>query len=114
MSTHAPGNTRLYTVASVSLVTGIESRPRFDLAPMNHAAACNFMDACRSRHTDYMLIDWPEDQPFPRPPMFATGYRRDKDKTIIATRTHAGPHDISHESMPDGSTFRFHPPIRCF
>lgn len=24
------------------------------------------------------------------------------------------PHDVTHETMPDGSTHRFHRPIRCF
>lgn len=27
---------------------GVKGAPRLDLAPMNHAAACNFMDACRT------------------------------------------------------------------
>lgn len=57
-----------------------ELPPRYDLAPMNHAAACNWMDACRNHHTDYRLTPWPAEVPHPAPPMIATGYRRDKDK----------------------------------
>lgn len=49
--------------------------PRYDLAPMNHAAACNFMEACRTGTTDYRLHPWPDDVPHPKPPMLAASYR---------------------------------------
>jgi hypothetical protein len=71
---------KLYTVASINRKSGKQEPPRYDLAPMNHAAACNFMDACRNRDTDYVIIDWPDHIPHPKPPMLADGYRRDKDK----------------------------------
>jgi len=57
-----------------------EGKPRFDLRPMNHPAACNWMDACRDDWTDYRLIDWPEDVPLSGIPLIADKYRRDKDK----------------------------------
>lgn len=70
---------KLYAVVPVYLkprASGAkEGSPRLDLAPMNHPAACNWMDACRDRYTDYLLIDWPADAPHPKPPMLATGYR---------------------------------------
>ena len=68
---------KLYAVVGILRKTKKET-PRFDLAPMNHAAACNFMDSCRNQFTDYRLIDWPENQPHPKPPICADGYRRDK------------------------------------
>lgn len=66
---------KLYTVASIWRSTGRVSAPRFDLTPMSHAAACNFMDACRSDFTDYKLIPWPESVPIQSPPLHAAGYR---------------------------------------
>jgi len=70
--------TKLYAVVSILRKTKKETT-RFDLAPMNHAAACNFMDACRNEFTDYRLIEWPASQPQLKPPMFADGYRRQKN-----------------------------------
>lgn len=54
-----------------------EAKPRFDLRPMNHAAACNWMEACRDQWTDYRLIEWPADVAWPSSPMLAAKYRRD-------------------------------------
>ena len=59
--------------------------PRYDLRPMNHAAACNWMDACRNHHTDYMIHPWPDDVPHPGPPLIVGRYRRDKDKQTATT-----------------------------
>ena len=59
---------------------GTELPPRFDLKPMNHKAACNWMDSCRNEFTDYRLMEWPESEPFSCKPIIADGYRRDKDK----------------------------------
>lgn len=50
--------------------------PRYDLRPMNHAAACNWMDACRNQWTDYEIHPWPADVPHPGKPILAKGYRR--------------------------------------
>jgi hypothetical protein len=66
---------KLYAVVSIYRKTGQETT-RFDLRPMNHAAACNFMDSCRNEFTDYRLIDWPENQPYEGKPLYADGYRR--------------------------------------
>ncbi len=70
----------LYAVVTVFLKIKKEPEPRFDLAPMNHAGACNWMDSCRNKYTDYRLIEWPAHQPHPKPPIYADGYRRDQDK----------------------------------
>lgn len=59
-----------------------EGAPRFDLSPMNHAAACNWMHNCRTYFTDYRLTPWPADVPFPSPPLFAERYNSE----LIATR----------------------------
>lgn len=71
---------KLYTVISINRETSKESPPRYDLAPMNHAAACNFMDSCRTEYTDYRIHPWPDDVAAAEPPLIANGYRRDKDK----------------------------------
>lgn len=70
----------LYTVVAISRKTGVEQPPSYDLRPMNHAAACNFMDACRNAVTDYRIHPWPEDIPFPGEPSLADSYRRDQDR----------------------------------
>ena len=56
-----------------------EQPPRLDLAPMNHAAACNWMQACRNHWTDYRLTIWPESVSHSKPPMLANGYRETAD-----------------------------------
>ena len=71
--------TCLYAVVPISKEKG-ELAPRFDLAPMNHAAACNFMDACRNSHTDYRLEYWPEEVAHPKPPQYRDAYRRDQKR----------------------------------
>ena len=76
---------KLYTVTPIRRKTGEELPPRYDLRPMNHAAACNFMDACRNEHTDYKIHPWPDSVPHPGPPLTADGYRRDKDHPNPAT-----------------------------
>lgn len=68
----------LFTV--IPIHQGVELPPRYDLRPMNHAAACNFMDACRNSFTDYKIHPWPDSVPHPGEPLKANGYRRDKDK----------------------------------
>jgi hypothetical protein len=75
---------KLFTVIPISKTAG-ELAPRYDLLPMNHAAACNFMDACRNSSTDYKLHEWPADVPAPPgPPCFAMGYKRDKSTIPFA------------------------------
>lgn len=69
---------KLYTVVPIIRGTEKEMPPRYDLAPMNHAAACNFMEACRNSHSDYRIHDWPADVAHPALPMYATGYRSDQ------------------------------------
>lgn len=69
----------LFAVIRINRATKREMT-RLDLAPMNHAAACNFMDSCRTEYTDYRLTPWPEATPHPAPPMYADAYRRDQDK----------------------------------
>lgn len=76
---------KLFTVIPINRKTKAELPPRYDLAPMNHAAACNFMDACRDRHTDYKIHHWPENVPHPKAPMLAKGYRRDLEEKHTAT-----------------------------
>lgn len=74
---------KLYTVIPIARnrKTGNgDLSPRYDLRPMNHAAACNFMDACRNEFTDYKLHKWPSSVPFPGEPLLSNGYRRDKSK----------------------------------
>lgn len=72
----------LFAVIPVRRVTvgnhpkGKEYPPRLDLAPMNHQAACNFMEACRTTFTEYKLTPWPADAPYPASPLIATEYRR--------------------------------------
>lgn len=65
----------LYTVISINLHTGEESGPRYDLVPMNHQAACNFMQACRTEYTDYRLHPWPDSVPHGEP-LIAQNYRK--------------------------------------
>lgn len=74
---------KLFTVIPIDRRTGAGLGARYDLRPMNHAAACNFMDACRNDATDYEIHPWPDDVPHPGPPLMADGYRRDKDKPPI-------------------------------
>lgn len=66
---------KLYTVITINRRTGEESPPRIDLAPMNHAAACNFMQACRTGYTDYRLHPWPDDVPHGEP-LISHHYRK--------------------------------------
>lgn len=68
---------KLYTVILLDRKTGQELKAMLDLAPMNHAAACNFMEACRNEHRDYKLQEWPEDVSPVSPPMYSMAYRRD-------------------------------------
>lgn len=72
------GTVALYTV--IPIHKGEELPPRYDLRPMNHAAACNFMDACRNSFTDYKIHPWPESVPQTGEPLIAEGYRRDQGK----------------------------------
>lgn len=65
-----------YAVVHINRKTRKEAPPRYDLAPMNHAAACNFIHACRNEHSDFRLVEWPADQSASKFPMFATGYRK--------------------------------------
>jgi hypothetical protein len=72
---------KLYTVTPYRARTvgthrkGREYPPRIDLAPMNHAAACNFAAACRNEETGYRITPWPEGTPHPKPPLYAATYR---------------------------------------
>ncbi len=78
---------QLYAVVPVYIVPrshGRKPEPRYDLAPMNHQAACNWMDACRNQWTDYILIPWPDDVPHQAPPCLATDYRRDRKQLQVA------------------------------
>lgn len=73
---------KLYTVIPIrrraigSHPKGREYPPRYDLAPMNHEAACNFMASCRTEATDYRIHPWPDDVPHPSAPLIATSYRK--------------------------------------
>lgn len=69
-------STCLFTV--IPIVKGRELPPRYDLRPMNHAAACNFMDACRNSFTDYKIHPWPASVGFSGTPILAGRYRRDR------------------------------------
>ena len=66
-----------FTVAAINRKTEKQFPPRYDLKPMNHAAACNFMDACRNEYTDYVIIPWPGPH---EEILTAEGYRSDKNK----------------------------------
>ena len=73
---------KLYTIQGVTKCAGItrEIPPRYDLRPMNHAAACNFARACTTRFTSWTLHPWPADVAQPGPPLLANGYAADNDK----------------------------------
>jgi hypothetical protein len=73
---------KLFTVTPIRRKSGEELPPRYDLAPMNHFAACNFMDACRNAATDYKLHEWPADVPHGKRLCLAAGYARDKGKPV--------------------------------
>lgn len=60
-----------------------EGKPLFCLRPMNHAAACNWMQACRNEFTDYRLIEWPADVAAPGAPIIADDYRKDCKPSIV-------------------------------
>lgn len=69
---------KLYAVIPISKTKG-KLPPRFDLHPMDHKAACNWMDSCRNEHTDYRLTEWPKSVPFPGPPVTAKRYRQNTE-----------------------------------
>lgn len=73
---------KLFTVIATTRCAGQTRQcpPRYDLQPMNHAAACNFARACTNEHTSYKLTPWPPDVPQPGPPLIAKGYAADNDK----------------------------------
>lgn len=71
---------KLYAVIHINRKTRKEMPPRFDLAPMNHPAACNWMDACRNDYSDYKLTLWPAAVPHPAPPISCDRYRRHQDQ----------------------------------
>ena len=68
----------LFTVTGQTTLAGKTTKhpPRYDLRPMNHAAACNFAKACTTEFTSYELHPWPADVPAPGPPLLANGYRK--------------------------------------
>lgn len=70
---------KLYTVIPIS--QGKELPPRYDLHPMNHAAACNFMDSCRNSFTNYKIHPWPDSVPLNGEPLTSSRYRRDGFKS---------------------------------
>ena len=72
---------KFYTVITINRSSGKEMPPRYDLRPMDHMSACNFMVACRSNHTDYRLHEWPEDVPHSGIPLFCAGYRTPSNPT---------------------------------
>lgn len=73
---------QLFTVKGVTRCAGVTRTipPRYDLRPMNHAAACNFARACRTGFTRWTLHPWPADIPAPGPPLTAKTYAADNDK----------------------------------
>jgi len=71
---------KLFTVIPTNRRTKREFGPRYDLRPMNHAAACNFARACTTEATSYRLQPWPDNVPHSGPPLTANGYAADNDK----------------------------------
>lgn len=71
---------KLFTVIPTNRKTNRVLPPRYDLRPMNHAAACNFARACTNENTSYRLQPWPADVSQPGPPLTANGYAADNDK----------------------------------
>lgn len=67
-------NMKLYTVIAINRKTGREMPPRYDLRPMNHPAACNFMAKCRNEFTDYKIHEWPDTVPLNGEPLTADKY----------------------------------------
>lgn len=55
---------------------GHELPPRYDIAPMNHEAACNWVHNCTTDATGYRLTPWPDDVPHPSPPLTAERHLR--------------------------------------
>lgn len=62
---------KLFTVFTINRATKRQNPPRYGLAPMNHAAACNFARACTTEATRCYIHPWPADVPHPKPPMIA-------------------------------------------
>jgi len=69
---------KLFAVTATTTCAGITRKlpPRYDLRPMNHAAACNFMQACTTEFTTWQLHPWPADVPHNGEPLLANGYRK--------------------------------------
>jgi len=53
-----------------------EQPPKFNLAPMNHAAACNYIKSCLNDFTDYRLTPWPRDEPYLKIPIYSNFHRK--------------------------------------